>query len=300
MINSQRIQESDIGDKDDNYQNASKVQDESCALTDELEQPDNSKAEGPIDPENCFEILPLDEEIEMNNGKKPIEIYLEHCKNFAKNNLKREKIEVESFKIGPKHIRPELQAGGLSPIIKQEIIADIIMEQDDKIERHFSILKQRLFKKIYYYKGSMHMIVKTWERVKYTEQSKALSQDDEDSPEKIAELPDKDKKEDSDDPEFSKCDFFIKTIRCYDQFFKVQKEILVEHVSGIFDQFRLYDVSMYQWQDNIYYYKRHWNPKDGSSILRLYKLNLLTFEELLVENYDIKEEIKCELNATFS
>ena len=57
---------------------------------------------------------------------------------------------------------------------------------------------------------------------------------------------------------------------------------------------------MYQWQDNIYYYKRHWNPKDGSSILRLYKLNLLTFEELLVENYDIKEEIKCELNATFS
>ena len=144
------------------------------------------------------------------------------------------------------------------------------------------------------------MIVKTWERVKYTEQSKALSQDDEDSPEKIAELPDKDKKEDSDDPEFSKCDFFIKTIRCYDQFFKVQKEILVEHVSGIFDQFRLYDVSMYQWQDNIYYYKRHCNPKDGSSILRLYKLNLLTFEELLVENYDIKEEIKCELNATFS
>lgn len=202
------------------------------------------------------------------------------------------------FEFGLDHVRPDRQEGGRPPIIKQEIVADIIMEADDKVPGHFAIKKQRLFKNIYYYKGDMFLIVKTWEQVKYTEQTKDDSITEQDSPSKQQEAQE-DKKEDSDEPVFSKNDFFIKTIRCFDSFYKIKKEILVEQVSGIFDQFRLYDVSMCQYEDKLYYYKRHQNP-DASSTLRLYKLILPTYEEQLVEGFDVKEPENVELNATFS
>ena len=68
--------------------------------------------------------------------------------------------------------------------------------------------------------------------------------EDDEWPAKIEEKNKNDENDENDEPVFSKNDFFIKTIRCYNKFYKLKKEILVEQVSGVFDQFRLYDVSM--------------------------------------------------------
>lgn len=56
---------------------------------------------------------------------------------------------------------------------------------------------------------------------------------------------------------------------------------------------------MCQWEDKLYYYKRHRN-RNGSSILKLYKLTLSSYEESLVDGYDIDESVNIELNSIFS
>ena len=203
-----------------------------------------------------------------------MDIYLEHCNAFAKNNLKKDKIEVLPFEIKAHLVKATLMEKGELPLFSPLIVADLASESDEKVSSHFAIIRQRLFKNVFYLKGEMYLIVKSWERVKYTEQTKESSDDEQSSPDKNEEGAEAD----DDNPVFSKRDFFIKTIRCYDKFYKIKNEIFVEQVFGIFDNFRLYDVSMCQFKDHLYYYKRH-HISEGKSKLCLYKLHLGSYKE---------------------
>ena len=95
---------------------------------------------GSIDPLNCFQIDGFQQEIETNKDRKPIDIYLDHCNFFAKNNLQKESIEVEHYIFGQNSsassrnlassditsLDPafsKTQNGG--PILHHQIIADV-------------------------------------------------------------------------------------------------------------------------------------------------------------------------------
>lgn len=165
-----RMSQSDMADLDDNFTKMSSIKTQAdCHQTDNgFNQPFDQQT-GPIDPQNCFQIPSLEKEIEENKDRKPLDIYLEHCNNFAKNNLKREKIEVKPFVISSDHVRTDSSSSGLPPVMKHEICRELAELHDDEIADHFEIKKQRLFKNIYYYKGDMFLIVKSWEHVKYNE-----------------------------------------------------------------------------------------------------------------------------------
>jgi len=98
--------------------------------------------------------------------------------------------------------------------------------------------------------------------------------------------------------------FYIKTL----QFFKdngqpLSKPILVEQVPGTFEEHKLFDASITQYEHKIYYFKKVYamagsslvdfgamgNGGGGKDKLQLYGYNLKTREEAPVEGFEIEE-----------
>lgn len=92
---------------------------------------------------------------------------------------------------------------------------------------------------------------------------------------------------------------WIKSLKVFDIENREKKDILLEHVDGDLDRFRLYDSSFIQFEEWIFYYKRI-RPADKPSQLKLFKYNLLTFqEEVMADSFAIEEPTGIQFNVIF-
>lgn len=201
---------------------------------------------------------------------KPVEIYLDHCNQYAKTNLVKNELLINNYQFR----KNDFESG----LVSQDVLDRMKNQNDMAISKNFNpnMLQDHAFANLFktetiklftdfiFVDKKQYILVKTWQKVHWEKPSH------DNLPTKGIESinsrmdfkakggasgmtrQNNDGEDNSDDQSF-----YIKTLQIFDKEGQALDDpILVEQVYGEFDSYRLYDISTLHYKESLYFFKR--------------------------------------------
>lgn len=212
---------------------------------------------------------------------KPVDVYLEHCRKFARSSIAQKDLLVPHYKFGARDFTNQtLNMLLIDKMLKDGAYFGSNEFTDEEKSECFQTDGMRVFTDFFHHDGALYMLVKTWQKITFqTKDQRRFVGNVAEAAQRRHDIARQARQHGSEvtnpnsrlenlqraanagsTPNYEdlmKNQFYIKTFQVYNRYGEpIDDPILVEQVFGSFETYRLYDTSVLHRGRKLYYFKR--------------------------------------------